>query len=68
MVVKAVLHNQPKGIIEDIEVDLKEINSEKMYERVLEQKVEYHQFIEWVQHDIGMQIYKDFDTLFKEAE
>ena len=55
MVVKAVLYNQPKGFVDDnIEVALKQIEMEKMYQRALDQKLEYHQFIEWVQHDIGM--------------
>ena len=67
MVVKVVMHNQPAHLIEEFTKIRKQIDPEKMYERVVAEKVEYHQFIEWVEHDIAMQIYKDFDDLFKEA-
>lgn len=67
MVVKAVIHNQPTHLIQEFTKSNKQIDPEQMYERVLAEKVEYHQFIEWVEHDIGMQVYKDFDALFREA-
>ena len=66
MVVKVVLHNQPKWVVKDFNVA--HIDAKKMYTRAMELNLEYHQFIEWVEHDIRMQIFKDFDTLFKQAE
>ena len=68
MIVKAVLQNQPTCVAEDFEVAQMGVDTENMYQRALDQNLQYHQFIEWVQHDIGMQIFKDFDSLFLEAD
>ena len=54
MIVKAVTHNLPKHVVEEFQTAYKNIDSEKMYQRMLEQKIEYHQFTEWVEHDIRM--------------
>ena len=42
MVVKVVMHNQPAHLIEEFTKIRKQIDPEKMYERVVAEKVEYH--------------------------